>query len=48
MAKARDDLAMLEIINRKKSILKKYNFGDEDRYQYLVMKIIEAVKRYDF
>lgn len=48
MAKAGDDLAMLEIINRKKTILKKYSFGDEDRYQFLVMKVIEAVKRYDF
>ena len=48
LAKAGDDLAMLEIINRKKTILKKYSFGDEDRYQFLVMKVIEAVKRYDF
>lgn len=48
MAKAGDDLAMLEIINIKKSILKKYSFGDEDRYQFLVMKVIEAVKRYKF
>ena len=40
--------AMLEIIKRKTPLLKKYSFGDEDRYQYLIIKLIEGVKNYKF
>lgn len=47
-AKSGNELAMLEIINRKKYLIKKFAYGDEDRYQYLVLKLIEAVKRYNF
>lgn len=43
-----DKLAMLEIINRKKKLLKKFSFGDEDRYQYLILKLIERIKNYKF
>ena len=39
---------MLEIINRKKGLLKKFSFGSEDRYQYLILKLIEAIKNYEF
>lgn len=48
LAQNGDELAMLEIINRKKGILKKFSFKDEDLYQYLVLKLIEAVKKYKF
>ncbi|MCI8397669.1 MAG: hypothetical protein HFJ52_08765 [Clostridia bacterium] len=40
--------AMLEIIERKKNILKKYSFNDEDRYQYLILKLIEGIQHYKF
>lgn len=43
-----DEMAMLEIIDRKKTLLKKYSFGDEDRYQYLILKLIEGIKNYKF
>ena len=43
-----DEMAMLEIIDRKKNMLKKYSFRDEDRYQYLILKLIEGIKNYKF
>ena len=48
LAKNGDDMAMLEIIERKKKMLKKFSFGDEDRYQYLILKLIEGIKNYKF
>ena len=48
LAKAGDEMAMLEIIERKKTMIKKYSFGDEDRYQYLILKLIERIKNYNF
>ena len=48
LAQKGDEMAMLEIIDRKKHLLKKYIFGDEDRYQYLILKLIEGIKNYKF
>ena len=48
LAKAGDEMAMLEIIERKKKMLKKYSFGDEDRYQFIILKLIEGIKNYNF
>lgn len=48
LAKAGDDMAMLEIIERKKYLIKKYSFKDEDRYQYIILKLIEGIKKYKF
>lgn len=48
LAQNGDEMAMLEIINRKKKMLIKYSYGDEDRYQYLILKIIEGIKNYKF
>lgn len=48
LAQKGDEMAMLEIIDRKKALLKKYSFGDEDRYQYLILKLIEGIKNYKF
>ena len=47
-AKSGDDMALLEIIERKKKIIKKYSFGDEDQYQYIVLKLIEGIQNYIF
>ena len=41
-------MAMLEILERKKKMIKKYSFGDEDRYQFIILKLIEGIKRYNF
>lgn len=43
-----DDMAMLEIIERKKKMIKRYSFGDEDRYQFIILKLIEGIKNYKF
>ena len=43
-----NDMATLEIIERKKKMLKKYSFGDEDRYQFMIFKLIEGIKNYKF
>lgn len=43
-----DEMAMLEIIERKKKMLKKYSFGDEDRYQFIILKLIEGIKNYKY
>ncbi len=47
-AKNGNEMAMLEIIEQKKNIIKKYSFGDEDRYQYIILKLIERIKNYKF
>ena len=43
-----NDMAMLEIIERKKQMLKRYSFGDEDRYQFIILKLIEGIINYKF
>ena len=48
LAQNGDDMAILEIIDRKKEMIRKYSFGDEDRYQYLILKLIEGIKNYKF
>lgn len=48
LAQKGDEMAMLEIIERKKKIIKKYSFGDEDRYQFIILKMIEGIKNYKF
>lgn len=48
LAQKGNEMAMLEIIDRKKKVLKKYSFGDEDRYQFMILKIIEGIKNYKF
>ena len=48
LAQKGDDMAILEIIDRKKKMLKRYSFGDEDRYQFIILKLIEVIKNYKF
>ena len=48
LAQLGDEMALLEIIKRKKYLIKKYSYGDEDRYQFIVLKIIEGIKNYKF
>lgn len=48
LAQNGNEMAMLEIIERKKHMIKKYSFGDEDRYQYIILKLIAGIKNYRF
>lgn len=47
-AKAGDELALLKIIEKKKSLIKKMSYGDEDRYQFILEKLIKGIKNYKF
>lgn len=47
-AKAGDELALIEIIERKRGLIKRMSYGDEDRYQYIVLKLIKGIKNYKF
>lgn len=48
LAQDGNEMAILEIIERKKRLIKRYSFGDEDRYQFIILKLIEGIKRYKF
>ena len=48
LAQNGDDIAILEIIDRKKEMISKYSFEDEDRYQFIILKLIEGIKNYKF
>ena len=48
LAQNGDDIAILEIMDRKKEMISKYSFGDEDRYQFIILKLIEGIKNYKF
>ena len=47
-AQAGDEISLIKIINRKRKMIERLSFGDEDRYQYIILKLIEAIKNYDF
>lgn len=48
LAKEGSEMAILEIIERKKKMIKRYSFGDEDTYQYIILKLIQGIKNYKF
>ena len=48
LAKKGDEMSMIQILEQKKNMIKKYSFGDEDRYQYIILKLIEGIKNYKF
>ena len=47
-AQAGDELSLIKIIDRKRNMIKKYSFGYEDRYQYIMEKLIKGIKNYKF
>ena len=47
-AQAGDEISLIKIINRKRRMIEKYSFGDEDRYQYIIERLIVAIKNYKF
>lgn len=48
LAQNGNQIAMMEIIERKKNMIKRYSYNDEDRYQFIILKLIEGIKRYKF
>lgn len=47
-AKEGDEISLIKIIERKRKMIEKYSFGDEDRYQFIIEKIIKGIKNYKF
>ena len=47
-AKTGDDVAIIKIINRKRKLIEKYSYGNEDAYQYILEKVIFGIKNYKF
>mgnify|MGYP006071703491 FL=1 len=43
-----DEISLIKIINRKKKLIEKYSFEDEDRYQYIIERLICGIKNYKF
>lgn len=47
-AKSGDEYSLLKIIERKRHFIKKMSYGNEDRYQYIILKLIEGIKNYNY
>jgi len=47
-AQAGDEIALIKIIDIKRKMILKYSYGDEDRYQYIIEKLIRGIKNYKF
>lgn len=47
-AQAGDEISLIKIIEEKRNLIKKYSFGDEDRYQYIMERLIKGIKNYKF
>ncbi len=47
-AQAGDEISLIKIINRKRKMIERLSFEDEDRYQYIIERLIVAIKNYKF
>ena len=47
-AKSGDTRALLEIIERKRIMINKYSYNNEDLSQYIIEKLIIGIKNYNF
>lgn len=47
-AQAGDKLSLIKIIDRKRRMIERYSYGDEDRYQYILERLIIGIKNYKF
>lgn len=43
-----DETALVMLIDKKRKLIKKVSYGDEDCYQYVIELLIKGVKRYKF
>ena len=43
-----DEMALIKIIDRKRKLIEKYSYGDEDCYQYIIEKLLKGIKNYKF
>ncbi len=47
-AKAGDELSLIKIIETKRNLIRRYSYGDEDRYQFIIEKLVRGIKNYKF
>ena len=47
-AQAGDEFSLIKIIDRKRKMIQKYSYGDEDQYQYIIERLIIGIKNYKF
>ncbi len=47
-AQAGDEMSLIKIIDRKRKMIQKYSYGDEDQYQYIIERLIIGIKNYKF
>ena len=47
-AKAGDEFALIRTIEKKRALIKKMSYGDEDREQFIIEKLIKGIKNYKF
>ena len=47
-AQAGDEMSIIKIIDRKRKMIQKYSYGDEDQYQYIIERLIIGIKNYKF
>lgn len=43
-----DENSLMKIINKKRKMIQRYSFGDEDRYEYIIERLIIRIKNYKF
>ena len=47
-AKRGDEVALIKIIERKRNLIEKYSYDDEDANQVILEKLIIGIKNYKF
>ena len=48
LAQDGNEMAMMEIIKKKKTMIKRYSYGNEDQYQFIILKLIEGIQKFKF
>lgn len=43
-----DEISLIKIIDRKRKMIERYSFGNEDKYQYIIERLIIGIKNYKF
>lgn len=47
-AQSGDEMSLIKIIDKKRKMIQKYSYGDEDQYQYIIERLIIGIKNYKF
>lgn len=43
-----DEVSLILLIDKKRKIIRKVSYGDEDCYQYIIERLIKGIKKYKF